>query len=149
MKLKFTFVVPVNDMIVAENNILASPLFSILEGKEILIQKNYSSASRAYNDAIDKAKSDIIIFVHQDIILPMKWSDELIQCLTLLESEDPNWGVLGCYGETEQGEGRGYLYCAGNNSYIGKYSRMPHKVQTLDEIILIIRKSYDFLIFIN
>lgn len=138
---ELTFTVPVSDDDVAKSNILSSPLFESMIGKKIIVQKGYKSAAKAYNAAIDKAESEILIFVHQDIILPKQWIDNLDASLAYLEKIDPAWGVLGCHGETKEGEGRGYLYCAGNGRYILEPFDKPEKVQTLDEIVLIIRKS--------
>jgi hypothetical protein len=143
MNKNITFVVPVSDDNIASNNILASPLFNLLSEKEILIQKGFKSAASAYNDAIDKAKSEIIIFLHQDVVLPERWLDDLTASFKCLERSDPSWGVLGCHGETKEGCGRGYLYCTGNGRYILKPFDKPEKIQTLDEIVLIIRKSSD------
>jgi hypothetical protein len=137
----YSFVIPVSDDEVARNNILASPLFQTLEEKEIIIQKGYASAAKAYNSAIDKAEAEIIIFVHQDIVLPVQWADNLNASLAYLEKTNPTWGVLGCHGETQDGKGRGYLYCAGNGRYILQPFDRPEKVHTLDEIVLIIKKS--------
>jgi hypothetical protein len=143
MNKTITFVVPVSDDDLARDNVLSSPLFNSLATKEILIQKAYKSAASAYNDAIDEAKSEIIIFLHQDVVLPERWIDDLTASLEYLEHSDPSWGVLGCHGETKEGCGRGYLYCTGNGRYILKPFDKPEKVQTLDEIVLIIRKSSD------
>jgi hypothetical protein len=138
---KYTFIVPTNAGDVMRNNFLASPLFESHQTAEIIIQENYASAAKAYNNAIDKAKTEILIFIHQDIVLPEKWLDNLDASLEYLQERDPEWGVLGCHGETKDGSGRGYLYCTGNGRYILKPFDRPELVQTLDEIVLIIRKS--------
>ena len=56
--------------------------------------------AEAYNDAIDKAQNDLIIFAHQDVIFPEQWLPHLERVLQYLEENDPQWGVLGCYGKT-------------------------------------------------
>jgi hypothetical protein len=105
-----------------------------------LIQEGFPSASLAYNDAIDKSENDLIVFAHQDILFPAKWIDELRLALAQLEESDPSWGVLGCYGETLHDNGRGYIL-SGAQGVLGKPFRQPEPVQTLDEIVLILRKS--------
>lgn len=139
-KRKFTFVAAVNDRAVLQDNLLASPCLRAAHAHEILIQEGYRSAGNAYNEAIAKSQNDFLIFLHQDIILPEQWIYQLENSLDLLESEDPYWGVLGCYGKTQYDGGRGYVYQAGPG-IIGEPFDRPEKVQTLDEIVLILRKS--------
>jgi hypothetical protein len=137
----FTFVVPVTDEEILKNNFLSSPLFLENKQYEIIIQRHYESAARAYNAAIEKAKSEIIIFIHQDAILPYYWIEKLEAALKYLENRDPAWGVLGCYGETKDGLSRGYLYCVGNRRYLVEPFDKPEIVHTLDEVVLIMRRS--------
>jgi hypothetical protein len=135
-----TFVVAVNNKSVFENNFLASPCLSGTHSHQILVQEGFSSASNAYNDAIDRSVNDLIVFAHQDILLPEFWLLDLQRALHSLERTDPQWGVLGCYGETLDDGGRGYIY-SGGLGIIGKPRDRPAAVQTLDEIVLILRKS--------
>jgi hypothetical protein len=94
----------------------------------------------AFNDAIDKSKNDLIVFIHQDMILPENWLSDLELGLTFLTADDPQWGVVGCYGETLDDNGRGYVYSSGLG-ILGKPFERPARIQTLDEIVLILRKS--------
>ena len=48
--------------------------------------------------------------------------------------------MLGCYGKTPGGIGRGYIYSPGRG-VIGAPFESPTPVQTLDEIVLIFRRS--------
>ena len=57
-----------------------------------------------------------------------------------MEKDDPCWGVLGSYGETLSDNGRGYVYSSGRG-IMGRPFVHPAPVQTLDEIVLILRKS--------
>jgi GT2 family glycosyltransferase len=61
----------------------------------IINNDNRYSASNALNVGIDASKSDILIFVHQDVILLENWFDKLE---TVLSECDKNWGVIGCAG---------------------------------------------------
>ena len=135
-----TFVVAVNNKEVFESNFLASHCFRVSHGHQILTQEGFVSAAKAYNDAIGKALHELMVFCHQDIFLPNDWLSELTGALELLEATDPNWGVLGCYGETLNDNGRGYVYSSGRG-VMGRPFRDPAQVQTLDEIVLILRKS--------
>jgi glycosyltransferase involved in cell wall biosynthesis len=135
-----TFVIAVNSRKVFEDNFLASPCLARSKGYQILVQENFSSAAKAYNEAIDRASNDLIVFCHQDIILPELWLSQLQHALDSLALSDPNWGVLGSYGKTQDGQGWGHVYSSGRD-VIGEPLQFPVAVQTLDEIVLILRKS--------
>jgi hypothetical protein len=138
---RITFVVAVRSRgEVLENNLLASPCFRVSNDHQILVQENFRSAAKAYNDAIDKSVNDLIVFCHQDIFLPESWLPDLRHALACLETDDPGWGVLGSYGETRDDNGRGYVYSSGIG-IMGKPFEHPAPIQTLDEIVLILRKS--------
>lgn len=123
-----------------ESNFLASPCLQGSNGNQILIQEGYESAAKAYNDAIDRAEHDLIVFAHQDVIFPKAWISQLQSAIEYLTLEDPNWGVLGCYGLTSQGNAAGYIYSPGRG-IIGRPFGCPTPIQTLDELVLIVRRS--------
>ena len=135
-----TFVSAVSNREILSNNLLASPCLREPHRHQILLQEGYPSAAKAYNEAIDRSVNDFIVFAHQDIILPESWLSQFENAVRCLDQEDPNWGVLGCYGETRDDHGRGYIYSSGRG-ILGKPFERPEPVQTLDEIVLILRKS--------
>ena len=134
-----TFAIAVNKRDVLQQNLLASPCFQAPHPHQILIQEGFKSAASAYNDAIDKSVNDIIVFCHQDIFFPEAWFSQLEEALQYLNAKDPQWGVLGCSGTTREGLYFGHVYSAGVG-IVGEAST-PVAVQTLDEIVLILRKS--------
>ena len=136
-----TFVVAVTSKgEILQDNFLASPCLRTQHKHQILIQEGFVSAATAYNDAIEKAVYDLIVFVHQDVILPEDWLSQLQCSLDHLEIKDPSWGVLGCGGITRDGLGRGHVYSSGLG-IIGEPFVRPAPVQTLDEIVLILKKA--------
>jgi hypothetical protein len=138
-----TFVVATNNRQMLETNFLASPCLRQPHPHQLLLQEGFYSAAKAYNDAIDRiVGNEVMVFVHQDILLPETWPFQLQRALEWLELEDPNWGVLGCYGETRDDGGLGYVYSTGWGM-VGKPLERPEAVQTLDEIILILKKTSD------
>jgi hypothetical protein len=134
-----TFVVAINKRDVLEQNFLASPCLRDPNPHQILLQENFKSAALAYNDAIDKSLNDLIVFCHQDMFFPASWISQLQESCARLGAEDPNWGVLGCSGITSERQMRGHVYSSGLG-IVGDTSQ-PGEVQTLDEIVLIFRKS--------
>jgi glycosyltransferase involved in cell wall biosynthesis len=137
----YTFAVAVNNNETLRKNLFLSPGFQEDHKHQVLIKENYPSASLAYNSAIDEAENEIIIFIHQDIYLPETWFSDLSRCLSYLEERQVNWGVLGCFGSRKDADGGlGRVYTTGLGLHGNKLNE-PEPVETLDEIILIIRKS--------
>jgi hypothetical protein len=125
---------------VLNNNFLASPCFARPHSHQIIVKADSKSASVAYNEAIDEAANELVVLAHYDMIFPDSWISQLAQALELLGRVDPTWGVLGCYGVTADSRGQGRIYQQGMG-LIGEAIEQPVPVQTLDEIVLIIRKS--------
>jgi hypothetical protein len=135
-----TFVVAVNDDTILARNFELSPCLQEVSGHQVILQRNFASAAEAYNDAIAKSSNELMIFVHQDVYFPRTWLSELQRALDLLHMRDPAWGVLGCYGANAKGKFFGYLYASAEGLH-GEPFAEPVPVQTLDEIVLIVRKS--------
>lgn len=135
-----SFVICVNDEQVFRNNVLTSLVFTDEHQHELIIQRDFPSASLAYNDAITKAHNDIIVFMHQDVYLPKDWDKRLQDILFSLELSGQKWGVLGCYGISERGVPVGHVYSNGLNRELGR-PQPPTPVQSLDELLLILKKS--------
>jgi glycosyltransferase involved in cell wall biosynthesis len=135
-----TFVCSVTSRAVLENNLLVSPCLGASQPHQILLQENFTSAAKAYNSALEKSDHDLVIFVHQDVIFPSAWLFQLQQAIRSLERTDPNWGVLGVFGKTANGSDVGHIYSNGLG-IIGSPFQSAQPIQTLDEIVLIFRKS--------
>jgi glycosyltransferase involved in cell wall biosynthesis len=135
-----SFVIAVNNEKVLEQNALASPVFKSGHQHEILVRRGFASASAAYNDAISTTTNDIIVFMHQDIYLPDGWDERLTNSVVSLEKSGEKWGVLGCFGMSLEGAPVGYVYSNGLRRELGS-PQPPTRVQSLDEIVLVVRKS--------
>ena len=137
---KFTVAVAVNSQETLTNNLYRSPEL-LAGGNQILIKQNYKSASLAYNSALDEAQNDVVIFVHQDIYFPEGWFADLRTSLSYLEREGRNWGVLGSFGSSRMVHGGvGRVYTTGLGLHGNRIDK-PEPVDTLDEIVLVLRKS--------
>jgi hypothetical protein len=123
-----------------ERNFAASPALKGIRPDRIIVQQGFSSASLAYNDAIAKANTDVIVFAHQDVYFPETWLADLDRSLQILERSDPNWGVLGCWGVNNRDLQAGFLYSVGLGE-LGAPFAEPVVIDTLDEFILVLRKS--------
>ena len=135
----WTVISAINNESLLKSCLLNSP--AVREASEVILQRGYTSAAAAYNNAIDKAQSDLLVLVHQDLYLPHGWLTSLRRALDHLSNVDPNWGVLGVYGVKTSGRERaGFVYCA-ESGRLGHAFDGVQEVRSLDEIVLIIRKS--------
>lgn len=98
---------------------------------------NYSIPS-AYNTALNSCDAEILVFVHQDVIFPSDWLENLDNQIKEIEKFDKKWGVLGIIGVKKNGRFAGHILDPHTNYRIGK---LPTSVSTLDEVCLIIRRS--------
>jgi hypothetical protein len=138
--MKFTLVVSCNNKQLLQQNLLASACVQQFQIDQLLVQENFASAAEAYNDALEKSRNDILIFAHQDVYFPESWLPDLEASLSYLETHDSRWGVLGCFGVSADRMRYGSVYSAGLG-IIGPAIQHPMPVRTLDEIVLIFRKS--------
>lgn len=139
LSFKITFAVAANDRRVLEGNFLSSPCFANGHPHQVIVQWNHQSAAAAYNEAIDRSEHDVIVFAHQDVFLGQNWVSQLEHSLEILQGMDPLWGVAGCYGITAERRFRGYVYSSCQAVH-GAPFESPIPVQTLDEIVLVIRR---------
>ena len=139
--LRYSIVSACNKPAILEDNLLKSPnIFS----HDIHIKYEYTNICKAYNEAIKECTEEIIIFVHQDVFLPENFfEDLLISIAKLIYTE---WGVLGVAGITHSGRLSSDVIDRG--SILKTDDLKPALVQTIDELILIVKKrSFDKLVF--
>jgi hypothetical protein len=82
-----------------------------------------------------------VVFVHQDVFLPGGWEVKLQRALEWLYANDPRWAVAGVWGVQASGNRSGHLYCVGLGQVLGREDTGAVEVQTLDEVLLVVRKS--------
>jgi hypothetical protein len=135
--MRFSIICSANKPDVLNSNLLKSP--GILE-HEIITIFGSKNVPTAYNKGVSIASEEILIFVHQDVFLPETFFSDLKNSITKLESE--NWGVLGPIGVDLYNNHVRYL---GNildrGNPLGEKENLPLEIETLDEMMLIMRKS--------
>lgn len=137
----FTVVAAVNNRGVLQNNLCLSPDMRHGTKPQLIVKEGFSSASLAYNSAIEEAQSDIIVFAHQDVYLPNHWFKRVSEAIRELDNAGVRWGVLGCIGSSKEVHGGlGRVFTNGLGLH-GNAITKPEPVETLDEILLILRKS--------
>ena len=131
--MRFSIVVACSSATTLSDNLLKS--FNIKE-HDLHIKFGFKKPCVAYNEAIDKCTEDIIIFVHQDVYLPGSFFEDLI--ISIGKLCYANWGVLGVAGMLE--DKYSYNVCDRGN-LLRSNDLKPAFVETLDELILIVKKS--------
>jgi hypothetical protein len=142
-----TFVVAVNDEEELRHNLLSSPVARSREHEWLLVENRgndrYEGIARLYHEATERARNDLVFFLHQDVLLPEGWERRLFGQLADLEEVEPAWGVIGAVGALPPVPGakkelRGH-WCDPSGYY--RLGPLPCEVQALDEQWLGIRKS--------
>lgn len=83
---------------------------------------NVTHATKAYNQAIQKARNNLIVCVHQDV----KLFDNFVDCLESCLAKLSKWGICGLAGATYLGK----LVSAGD--------KIITKVMTIDDLCIIL-----------
>lgn len=109
--------------------------------KEIIIRRNAPNSATAYNAGMAGCTGDVVVFAHQDVFLPAGWSERMRRSIEELTCHDPQWGALGLYGITRSGKRAGHVYSTGLRSFVGRPLSEPIQIGTLDEMLLIIRRT--------
>lgn len=103
------------------------------------IGNKYSAAS-ALNEGIKRARANIVVLCHQDVLFYKDWVELLFK--RIKEIKSLNWGVLGTAGITEKDKTVGVVYnVKGKMQWRQNAKGTFHEVQTVDEHCMIIRKS--------
>jgi hypothetical protein len=138
--MNWTLVSAVNDEDLLTSCLLRSP--DADAATEIMLQRGYANAADAYNAAIAAAKTDLVVFVHQDVYLPAGWIEGVLRELEFISAHDPLWGVVGVWGERGGcAEPAGHVYDGGWRQVLGSKFRGGVEVESLDELVLILRRS--------
>ena len=106
-----------------------------LDADEFITIEDAKSAAAALNEGIEKAKNDICVLVHQDVIFPAGWAIMLQDAIRGLD-----FGVCGVWGSRlYDGKLVGNVIAPVGGQWI--VGELPESVQCIDECIMIIRKS--------
>lgn len=130
-------VAAINDKGVLESNLLRSPC--VRAGIPVRSMSGYSSASKAYNAALESCDAAVIVFAHQDVYLPGAWLAKLRNAIRDVEKTDPNWGVLGVFGIKADRTPVGRVWSSGVRMEIFPPEEMPAPVVSVDELLIVLR----------
>ncbi len=139
-ELDVAYVAAVNNDEVLAQNLATSP--DILKSPDRLtVRRDFRSAASAYNSGLDATSGEIVVFLHQDVYLPLGWEARLLAQIEALETVDRNWGVIGVYGVRDNGTHLGRVWSSGLNRELGGQFDAPEKALGIDELVIVIRRS--------
>jgi hypothetical protein len=93
--LAMTVVVCGSDGTALKTNLLASPCLGPGSPHEVIIVRNCPSAADGLNLGLERARSDWVVLVHQDVFLPEGWDQQLARQLRQAEGRFGPIGVAG------------------------------------------------------
>ncbi len=133
------FIVATNNEELLQKNFLSS---KVIRDKKypVMLQRGYRNIGKAYNDASAGMDAEILVCLHQDVFLPDGWENQLLESIAELKASQ--WGVLGVAGMQSMERPRvivGHLLDQGTE--IGSPEGLPVQVETLDELLLVIRND--------
>jgi hypothetical protein len=136
---KLGFIVATNNEEILQKNFLAS---KVIRDKKypVILQRGYRNIGLAYNEGMAKTDAELLVCLHQDVFLPDGWENQAMASLRKLETS--NWGVLGVAGITLVERQRvlvGHILDRGME--FGSPENLPAQVDTLDELLLIIKND--------
>jgi hypothetical protein len=101
---------------------------------------NFLTLGQAINAGIERALHDLLVIVHEDVVLLPRWQSMFEHALRKLDQDDPRWLVAGVVGWDEEGRVRGHYsdpHRFKNTFQSGDYA----EVSCIDQQVLVLRKS--------
>jgi hypothetical protein len=137
------FIVATNNEELLQKNFLSSKV--IRDAKyPVALQRGYRNIGKAYNDAMAKMDAEILVCLHQDVFLPDAWEEQVLASLTNMGAT--NWGVLGVAGAKLVGrQAVNVGYALDRGVELVPPEKLPARIDTLDELLLIIRNDRNLL----
>jgi hypothetical protein len=103
----------------------------------------FQTFGQAVNAGIAQARHDLLVIVHEDVVLLPGWQAMFEQSLTRLEKHDPDWQVVGVVGWDEQGRLIGHS--SDPHDFRNTFREEPFvKAARIDEQVLVLRKAKGF-----
>ena len=149
-EIAFSFVVCISNGTVLKRNLLASPCLGPSSRHEVILVKNCPNAAAGLNFGIEKAESEWVVCVHQDVYLPKGWDRCLARQLREAERQFGQVGIAGVYGvgDVESPRSPRLPLAAARAGWVVDRKRvlrdgldLPARVATLDELLLVVRRD--------
>lgn len=133
-------VTAVSRLDVFERRLMASPCVQ-RGGMPVLAYFNCTSAAQAFNAAMDsKPASRWLVWLHQDVFLPLGWDTQFAQAIEEAQSRFDQLSVVGVYGVRGAGVNAvraGHVLDRGVQ--LKEPAALPYEVDSLDELLFAVR----------
>jgi hypothetical protein len=137
-----TLVVCSNDSDQLESNLLRSPCLDPGTPHELIVMREQPSAAAGFNAALERARSDLVVFVREEVYLPRGWDSQLVEQFTEAERRFGPVGVAGAYGYSVDAEGPTSLgRVIDRQRLLDMPAPLPAAATGLDEIVLVLRRD--------
>jgi hypothetical protein len=140
-----TFVVCVSNAAILASNLLTSPCLGPGSPHELIAVHDAPNAAAGLNLGLERAKHELVVCLHQDVVLPSGWDRKLLSEFRVAERIMGRIGVAGVYGvgnAAEQplsAERIGWIIDRGRLLRDGPV--LPAPVATLDEVLLVLPRG--------
>lgn len=141
--MRLAFVICVSDPRILARNALASPCLAGRAGDPMFLMHGCGSAADGFNAALLLARSEWLVFLHQDVFLPEGWDAQFLVELERAEKRFPRLAVVGPYGVRTLADGTplraGKVRDRGR--WLDEPAELPCAVQSLDELLFAVRRD--------
>lgn len=127
------------DQAVLQSTLLRSP--ALKSAQQVIVKEGFATVAHAYEAAARECEAEIMVFAHPDAYLPEAWRLSFERSLAWLDKHDPHWGVIGLFGATREGQGRGFIYSTGLERFVGTPFAVPAEVRVLYEFVFAMRRN--------
>lgn len=93
------------------------------------------NAAQGLNVGLDRLAAEWVVCVHQDVLFPDGFWQQLTSALAALDDHVALAGLVGC---ESSGRYRGHIYDPNGHC---SWPTLPHRVLTLDEVLIAVRRS--------
>lgn len=127
-----------NSDAVLNGNLRASPAMA---GMALHVERDAPTAALAYDAALKATSSEIVVFAHHDVYLPLGWDTLFLARLNDLGARHPEWALAGTYGVAPDYRQFGPVWTSSLGQIIGRVPMQPEPVQSFDEMLIVLRRS--------
>lgn len=100
----------------------------------------FDTLGAAICHGVAQAKHDLLVVVHEDVVLPKNWQARFEASLAELEAQDPDWALLGAVGWGADRKHRGHW--SDPHIYSNTFAQKNFaEVERLDEQLLVLQRT--------
>lgn len=127
-----------------EHNLATSPCIEDPLNELIVVDNRrnlfFATLSEALLFGVEQATKDLVVLVHEDVVLLPGWQGAFEYSLSALQKTDPTWWMAGVFGWTDTGAKVGHV--SGPRGYRNQMSgRLFAPVHTVDEQLIALRRT--------